>query len=142
VAPCPAVMRFDLPTPDGDSQHFWDGAREGRLLIKRCRACGRAHYYPRPFCPYCWSEEVEWEEASGRGTLYTYSVVHQNDLPPFNERVPYVAAVVELEEGPRVMTNIEGVPHEELRVGMPVVVDFKPLTDEITIAIFRAAAPA
>ena len=67
-------------------------------------------------------------------TLYTYSIVHQNDLPPFNERVPYVAAVVELEEGPRVMTNIEGAPFDELRVGMPVVVDFKPLDDEITIA--------
>jgi uncharacterized OB-fold protein len=82
---------------------------------------------------------VSWKAASGRATLYTYSVVYQNDLPPFNERVPYVAAVVELEEGPRVMTNIEGVPHGELRVGMPVVVDFKPLNDEITIAIFRAA---
>jgi len=83
-----------------------------------------------------------WKAATGRGTLYTYSIVHQNDLPPFNERVPYVAAVVELEEGPRVMTNIEGTPFDELRVGMPVAVDFKPLDDEITIAIFRAVTPA
>jgi uncharacterized OB-fold protein len=81
---------------------------------------------------------VSWREASGRGTLYTYSIVHQNDLPPFNERVPYVAAIVELDEGPRVMTNIEGVRFEDLRVGMPVTIDFKPLDDEITIAIFRA----
>ena len=66
--------------------------------------------------------------------------MHVNDLPPFNERVPYVAAVVELDEGPRVMTNIEGTPHDQLRVGMPVSVDFKPLDEEITIAIFRAAA--
>ena len=115
-----AGLRFDIPTPDLETQPFWDGCREGRFLVRHCNACGEDHFYPRPFCPKCWSDNVEWKQASGRGTLYTYSVVHQNDLPPFNERVPYVAAVVELEEGPRVMTNIEGVPHEELRVGMPV----------------------
>ena len=137
-----AGLRFDIPTPDLETQPFWDGCREGRVLVRPCNACGEDHFYPRPFCPKCWSDDVEWKQASGRGTLDTYSVVHQNDLPPFNERVPYVAAVVELEEGPRVMTNIEGVRHEDLRVGMPVVVDFKPLTDEITIAVFRAAASA
>ena len=92
-----AGVRFDLPTPDIETQPFWDAARDGRLLIKRCAACGRAHFYPRPFCPFCWSERVEWEEASGRATLYTWSVVHQNDLPPFGERVPYVAAIVDLD---------------------------------------------
>jgi uncharacterized protein len=137
-----AAARFDIPTPDLETQPFWDACREGRFLLRHCNACGEDHFYPRPFCPKCWSDDVEWKQASGRGTLYTYSVVHQNDLPPFNERVPYVAAVVELDEGPRVMTNIEGVPHEELRVGMPVVVDFKPLSDAITIAVFRAAASA
>src|SRR2546425_12289239 len=135
VAPCPAVMRFDLPTPDGDSQHFWDGAREGRLLIKRCRSCGRAHYYPRPFCPYCWSDEVEWEEASGRATVYTYSVVYQNDLPPFGERVPYVAAVVDLEEGPRAMTNVVDCELDALEVGMPVEVTFRELNEEFTTPV-------
>ena len=132
-------MRFDLPSPDFETLPFWDACREGRFLVKHCNSCGRDHFYPRPFCPKCWSDDVAWKEASGRATLYTYSVVHQNDLPPFNERAPYVAAVVELEEGPRVMTNIEGIPFEQLRVGMPVVVDFKPLNEEITIAIFRAA---
>jgi len=82
---------------------------------------------------------VAWKEASGRGTLYTYSIVHVNDLPPFAERVPYVAAVVELDEGPRVMTNVEGVAFEDLRVEMPVVVDFKAISDDITIPVFRAA---
>ena len=134
-----AAVRFDIPTPDLETQPFWDGCRAGKFLVRNCNACGEDHFYPRPFCPKCWSDDVEWKQASGRATLYTYSIVHQNDLPPFNERVPYVAAVVELEEGPRVMTNIEGVPFEDLRVGMPVVVDFKPLDDEITIAIFRAA---
>ena len=82
---------------------------------------------------------MAWKEASGRGTLYTYSIVHVNDLPPFAERVPYVAAMVDLDEGPRVMTNVEGVPFDELRVGMPVTVEFKPISDDITIPVFRAA---
>jgi uncharacterized OB-fold protein len=135
-------MRFDLPTPDGDSQTFWDAAREGRLLIKRCRACGRPHYYPRPFCPHCWSDEVEWEQASGRGTLYTYSVVYQNDLPPFSERVPYVAAIVDLEEGPRAMSNVVDCPLDELEVGMALEVVFEAISEEVTIPVFRPSTSA
>ncbi|MFJ4539274.1 Zn-ribbon domain-containing OB-fold protein [Streptomyces tibetensis] len=100
--------RFDLPEPDAFTRTYWDAAAEGRLLIRRCGACGRAHHYPREFCPHCWSEDVTWETASGRATLYTWSVVHRNDLPPFSGRVPYVAAVVELAEGPRMMTEIVG----------------------------------
>ena len=132
-------MRFDLPTPDGDSQVFWEAAREGRLLIKRCRACGRPHYYPRPFCPHCWSEEVKWEQASGRATLYTYSVVYENDLPPFSGRVPYVAAIVDLEEGPRAMTNVVGCPPEDVRIGMAVRVRFEPVSDEAALPLFEPA---
>lgn len=100
--------RFDVPEPDAFTRTYWDAAAEGRLLIRRCGACGRAHHYPREFCPHCWSEDVTWETASGRATLYTWSVVHRNDLPPFSDRVPYVAAVVELAEGPRMMTEIVG----------------------------------
>jgi uncharacterized OB-fold protein len=136
--PTPTV-RFDLPTPDDDSQAFWDAAREQKLLIKRCRACGKAHYYPRPFCPHCWSSEVEWEQASGRATLYTYSVIHSNDLPPFGERVPYVAAVVDLEEGPRAMSNVVDTDFDLLEVGMALEVTFRPISDDFTIPVFRAA---
>ncbi|MEU3488869.1 Zn-ribbon domain-containing OB-fold protein [Streptomyces massasporeus] len=100
--------RFDRPEPDAFTRTYWDAAAEGRLLIRRCGDCGRAHHYPREFCPHCWSEDVTWETASGRATLYTWSVVHRNDLPPFPDRVPYVAAVVELAEGPRMMTEIVG----------------------------------
>jgi len=135
-------MRFDLPTPDGDSQAFWDAAREGRLLIKRCRSCGRPHYYPRPFCPHCWSEEVEWEQASGRGTLYTYSVVYENDLPPFSGRMPYVAAIVDLEEGPRAMTNVVGCEPDELAIGMALEVAFEAISEDFTVPVFRPAPSA
>ena len=133
-------MRFDLPSPDVETKPFWDGCREGRFLLRHCNACGRDHFYPRPFCPSCWSEDVSWREASGRATLYTYSVVHVNDLPPFPERVPYVAAVVDLEEGPRVMTNVEGVPFDALEIGMALVVDFKAISDDVTIPVFRSAS--
>ena len=132
-------MRFDLPSPDFETEEFWAGCRAGRFLIRRCNACGEDHFYPRPFCPRCWSDDVEWKQAAGTGTLYTYSIVRQNDLPPFPERVPYVAAIVELDEGPRVMTNVEGCEFDDLEIGMRVAVDFKRLTDDVTIPIFRPA---
>lgn len=100
------AARFDVPEVDAFTRTYWDAAAQGRLLIRRCGACGRAHHYPREFCPHCWSEEVTWEEASGRATLYTWSTVHRNDLPPFGDRTPYVAAVVDLAEGPRMMTEL------------------------------------
>jgi uncharacterized OB-fold protein len=132
-----AAVRFDLPTPDDDTRPFWDAARDGRLLIKRCASCGRAHHYPRPFCPYCWSRDVDWEQARGSGTVYTFSVVHKNDLPPFNERVPYVAAIVELDEGPRMMTNVVDCAIDDVEVGMPVEVTFRAIDEDVTIPVFR-----
>ena len=134
------AMRFDLPQPDLETQPFWDAAREGRLLIKHCNACGEYHFYPRPFCPKCWSDDVEWFEASGKATLYTWSVVHRNDLPPFGERVPYVAAVVDLAEGPRMMTNVVDCEFDALTVGMELEAVFHPTSDEVTIVQFRPAS--
>ena len=136
-----SAPRGDLPTIDDDSQPFWAAAKEGRFLVARCGACGRAHHYPRPFCPFCWSHDVSWEEASGRATLYTHSTVHMNDLPPFRERLPYVAALVELAEGPRVMTNIVDCAPEDLQIGMPLQVAFRELDENITAPVFRPADP-
>ncbi|MFH9006687.1 Zn-ribbon domain-containing OB-fold protein [Streptomyces afghaniensis] len=132
--------RFDLPEPDAFTRTYWDAAAEGRLLIRRCRACGRAHHYPREFCPRCWSEDVAWEPASGRATLYTWSVVHRNDLPPFAERAPYVAAVVDLAEGPRMMTEVVGaaeLPSGELSAGAELEVAFRE-----GIPVFRVVRSA
>lgn len=130
-------MRFDLPSPDLEQQPYWDAAREERLLIRHCAACGAHHFYPRPFCPTCWSTDVTWVEASGRATLYTYSVVHSNDLPPFPDRVPYVAAIVELAEGPRMMTNVDDCALDALEVGMALEVAFRAISDDVTIPVFR-----
>ena len=131
--------RFDLPTVDEGTAPWWEAARDGRLLLKRCGACSRPHFYPRRFCPYCWSDDVDWFEASGRGTLYTFSVVHSNDLPPFPERLPYVAAVVELEEGPRMTSIVVDADLDALHVGMPLVVAFEERTPEVTVPVFRPA---
>ncbi|MDQ1036950.1 putative OB-fold protein [Streptomyces sp. V3I8] len=119
------AARFDVPEIDAFTRPYWDAAAGGRLLLRRCGACGRAHHYPREFCPHCWSEAVTWERASGRATLYTWSVVHRNDLPPFGTRTPYVAAVVDLEEGPRMMTEVVDRGEEELRAGMALEVAFR-----------------
>ena len=117
--------RFDVPEPDAFTRTYWDAAGEGRLLVRHCGACGRTHHYPREFCPHCWSEDVTWEPASGRAELYTWSVVHRNDLPPFGERTPYVAAVVQLAEGPRMMTELVDAPPRTLRAGMALEVGFR-----------------
>ena len=133
------TARHDVPETDAFTRTYWDAAAEGRLLIRRCGACGRAHHYPREFCPHCWSEDVDWERASGRAVLYTWSVVHRNDLPPFGERVPYVAAVVDLAEGPRMMTNVVDCEFDALEVGMELVALFHPISDDVTIVQFRPA---
>jgi uncharacterized protein len=132
-----STARYDLPTPDDASQPWWDATAEGRLLIVRCRTCGEAHYYPRPFCPRCGADDVSWEEASGDATLYTWSVIHQNDLPPFGQKVPYVAAIVDLEEGPRMMTNVVGCDFDDLRVGMKLHVEFEDIGEGFNIPVFR-----
>jgi uncharacterized protein len=130
-------IRFDIPTPDAGTQPFWDAVARGQLLIKRCRDCSRAHFYPRGFCPYCWSEAVEWEQASGLAALYTWSVVHVNDLPSFSQRVPYIAAVVDLAEGPRMMTNIVDCAAGDLQAGMEVELTCRPADGTPPLPFFR-----
>ncbi len=129
----------EVPTVEDETRPYWEAAKQGRLLVKRCNACGKVHHYPRPFCPSCWNEDVEWHEVSGLGTVYTYSIVFRNDLAPFSEWGAYVPAVVELDEGPRIMTNIVDCNHEQLSVGMRVEVAFRDLTGEWAAPVFRPA---
>lgn len=96
------------PVPTPESAEFWAGLRRHELRIQRCRACQRHYFYPRPFCPQCWSTDVEWDTVSGRATLESY-VVSYRPAPGFEGRVPYVIAVVTLAEGPRMMSNVVGV---------------------------------
>ena len=131
--------RTDLPTIEDETREYWTAASDGRLLIARCNDCERVHHYPRVICPFCWSEDVVAVEASGRATLYTYSTVYVNDLPPFSGRLPYTAAVVELEEGPRLMTTIVDAEPSQLRIGMRLLARPQQVTDGVTTFVFRPA---
>ena len=139
----PRIPTWHLPVPDLETAPYWEAAANGKLLIKRCNACGNPFFYPRAACPRCWSTDTTWLEASGRGTVYTFTVVHQNDLPPFRDRLPYVVAEIDLEEGVRMTSNVEGVDPDAVRCGMPVTVAFRSeqrSEDEtVAIPIFRPA---
>lgn len=128
--------RFDLPVIEPESEPYWAALQDGTLLIKRCGNCTKFHFYPRPFCPHCWSDDVTWVEAAGTATLYSHSVVYRNDLPPFGPQVPYIAAVVDLDEGPRVMTRIVDCEAADLEIGMRLQLRTEPVNDEVTMATF------
>jgi uncharacterized OB-fold protein len=132
------MTRRPIPKPTPETQEFWDGARRGELRIQRCRSCGRAYFFPRPFCPNCSSRDVEWFTASGKGRLYSYVISHRPAYG-FDDFTPYVIAVVQLDEGPRMMTNIVGVEPkpENLPVDLPVEVTWEQLDDEISIPLFK-----
>jgi len=129
-----------LPDATPETREYWEGAKRGELRIERCQSCGKAYFYPRPFCPFCSSRDVAWFTASGRGRLYSY-VINQRPARGFEDFVPYVIAIVELDEGPRMMTNIIGVEPvpEHLPIGMRVEVTFERQSDEITLPLFRPA---
>jgi uncharacterized OB-fold protein len=126
-----------LPIPDVETASFWSALRDRRLLVKKCSACESFHFYPRVLCPHCHSDRVDWVEASGRGEIYTYTVARRPAGPSFKNDVPYVVALVKLDEGPRMMTNIVCDDPDAVRIGKRVVVDFCPVTDEITLPKFR-----
>jgi uncharacterized OB-fold protein len=113
-----------LPITDRRSEEWFAAAAEGRLLVQRCTACGRHQFYPRRHCAACGVLDVEWTEATGTGRLHTFTVVHRTPNAEFGARTPYVFAIVELDEGPRMTTSIVGVPFDRLRCDMPVHVVF------------------
>ena len=127
-----------LPQPTPETQHFWDGAKVGELRLQRCDDCAHVYFPPRPFCPECGSRSVSVFPASGRATLYSY-VIHHRAPPGFE--APYAIAVVELEEGPRMMTNIVDTPQtpEALQLDMALEVAFEAMNDEISLPLFRPA---
>jgi hypothetical protein len=129
-----------LPTPTPETRPFWEGTRRHELWLPRCRPCGAFFFYPRTACPRCLGADLEWRQASGQGTLHTFTVVHRG-LRNFPLDAPYVIAIVELREGPRLMTNLVGVVPDPatVRIGMPVEVVFEDVTAEVTLPRFRPA---
>jgi len=134
----PGVMPTPtLPAITTLTQPFWNAAAEGRLLLPRCRACGQHFFRPEVACTHCFATDWQWVQAGGRGTLYSYTVVHRAPAPGFV--VPLVLAVVELQEGPVMMSNVVGCAHYALRIGMPLRVRFEQVAPEIHLPRFEAA---
>jgi len=126
-----------LPVVDEDSRPYWEAARRHILLLPRCNGCGRFVFYPRRLCPYCHSATQTWEPLSGHGILYSYTVVRIPISPTYEGRVPYVVALVDLKEGPRMLANLVDAAPDEVRIGAEVEVTFQRITSEITLPQFR-----
>jgi len=124
------------PVLDPDSAPYWSAAREGRLVVQRCESCGRHQLYGRALCKFC-GGEVSWVDASGKGTVATFTVIRQNYSRPFRDWIPYVVALVDLEEGPRVMTNIVGCEPDDVAIGMRVLARFEEVSEDAGIALFE-----
>ena len=125
-----------FPAIDADTQPFWDGTRRCELLIQRCTACAMFQFYPRLRCIHC-GEAVEWTRASGEGRVYSYTVVHRAAHEAFASQVPYVVALIDLAEGPRMMSRVRVSP-DEVRIGLAVRVAFDRVSDEATLPVFDA----
>jgi uncharacterized protein len=124
--------KITAPPVNAETQPFWDAAAQGKLLIKKCTACGEPHFYPRTHCPFCFSEHTEWAEASGRGTVYTYSVMRRAP-------VPYAIAYVTLAEGPTMMTNLVDCDLDAIKIGQAVKLVFKPSEGGSPVPMFTPA---
>ena len=134
-----AEWKKPLPTVTGETMPFWDACRRGELLIQKCNGCSEYQFYPRGICAGCWTTDIAWARASGRGTVWTFTVTGQNRTPGFAEEVPYVVALVELEEGVKLFTNIVECDPREVKIGMPVEVTFVQATDRISVPYFKPA---
>jgi uncharacterized OB-fold protein len=128
----PEQRTISAPVPDPETKPFWDAAVEGKLLLKRCRACGEPYFYPRALCPFCLSADTEWITASGAGVIYTYSVMRRGPSQ-------YAIAYVTLAEGVTMMTNIVDCEFDRLRIGMPVRVVFRPSDGGPPVPMFAPA---
>jgi uncharacterized protein len=132
-----AATSKPVPTPTHETRPYWEGCKAHELRIQCCAECGNNQFLPRLYCTKCFGERVEWVKASGRATVLSFTIVRRPVSPAFAGDVPYVVALVTLDEGPTLMTNIIGCPPEQVAIGMPVVVTFEDWTEEISIPKFR-----
>lgn len=128
-----------LPATDPGTEPFWNEAKAHRLTIPRCLDCGKHHFYPRALCPHCHSDRLEWTPVSGRGTVYSYTIARKPAGPVFAADVPYVVALIDLAEGPRMMSTIVTDDVETVRIGDAVEVEFDDVTADVTLPRFRPA---
>ena len=126
-----------VPEPTPVTAPFWEACKAHQLLLQRCETCGHTQFYPRSFCTACMSDELRWRSARGRGTVYSYSTVHRALLPGFEEDLPYVVAMIELEEGVRLLSQIIGCAPEEVSIGLAVHVVFESVQEGVVLPKFR-----
>ncbi|HEY1653010.1 MAG TPA: Zn-ribbon domain-containing OB-fold protein [Acidimicrobiales bacterium] len=129
-----AVTR-PAPVLTEDNHWFWDAARDGKIVAQKCSGCHRFRHPPRPMCPWCHSLQFEITELSGQGEVYSYSALHHPQNPAFE--YPVIAALIDLEEGVRVLSNLVDVEPGDVRIGMVVVVDFRPTLHDAQVPVFR-----
>ncbi len=128
-----------LPHLDEENRPWWEALKRHELYLQKCRDCAAIRYYPRAQCPECLSPRTEWVRASGRGKVYTFTATWQNQAAGFRESIPYVMAYVQLDEGPKMLTNIIDCGPEQVKIDMPVEVVYEDVTAEVTLAKFRPA---
>jgi uncharacterized protein len=121
--------------PEADP--FWAGCSAGQLMLPWCTQCSRPHFYPRSICPHCESTAIEWKQASGKGRVYTFAVVRQPIERAFADLVPYVIAIIELDEGVRMLSHVTSIDADNVKCDMPVTVEFRPYSDKVTLPTFR-----
>lgn len=129
--PLPAISTLNQP--------YWDGLKQREMVLPKCKPCNKVWYPPTRFCPKCWSHDFSWQQLSGRGKVNSWVVFHQAYFSSLKDDIPYNVAEVELEEGPRLLTNLVEVSNEEIRIGMSVEVVYDDVTDEVTLAKFKPA---
>ncbi len=127
-----------LPEINDEDRLFWEGCKRHELLLQKCLRCGHLRHLG-PACPQCWSTEHQWVPSSGKGKVYTWIVVHQRYNRAFEDDLPYNVAIVELEEGPRMLTRLVGIDNEKVRPELPVEVSWSDITDEVTLPMFTAS---
>ena len=131
-----------LPSPiTPEAQPYWDGLKENKLMLPKCDDCGKPFFYPRVLCPNCHSRHISWMQASGRGKLYSFQIAHRSLNRAFKVELPCVMAMIELEEGPRVLSNLINIEPDPsvIKCDMPVEVVFEKQNDDITLALFQPA---
>ena len=136
-----------VPLPQQDNEFYWQKAKEHELWLRKCNDCNEAYFYPRDICPNCFSRNTDWIKASGKGTLYTYGITMRAPTPAFRDEAPFILAIVDLEEGCRIPTNLVGIEKdadpnvmaEKIEIGMAVEVDFDDRSDTIAMPVFKPA---
>ena len=139
AAATPPAPERPLPTPTRESQPYWDGLREGRLMLQHCARCGQVRHYPRPVCPHCSSMESEWREASLGGRIHSWTVCHHPFNLFFKSIAPYVVVLVDMDAGVRVNAPLRGMAEDALKIGAPVRLAFEPVTKDVALPYFVTA---